>query len=91
MTIRKILSNLDLIIVIPHELAHIAAGCLIGVRVVFHDARHVAVPIDIPIWKHLLITIAPTVLGIAIFAGFISIPFIHDQLPRLRYGEQPMG
>lgn len=76
--LRQSLSNLDLIYTLPHELAHFIVGRFLGVAVILDiKERGVLVPKDIPVWKHLLILIAPTILGIILIGDFLSGPFFY--------------
>lgn len=77
MIVKGFLLNLyEVIWAWPHEFAHFITGRVLGVEVILRR-RSVDVPIEIPDWKHLIILIAPTLLGIGVMLGSIAVPFIY--------------
>lgn len=77
MVVKNFLSNFYVVIwAFPHELAHFIIGRILGVEVVLRK-RSVAVPIDIPDWKHIVILIAPTLLSIGVMLASITVPFVY--------------
>lgn len=67
----KIISIVGLVISIPHELSHYLVGRLLGVDIQFGLYRTKYKAAGVPTWKRVLISSAPTFLGLAIAAAFI--------------------